>query len=146
MVTFNVNTNNDNIDPNDGVLSLREAIIEANNTPEADTIDLSNLSTLTPIDLNSSLPTITQDLTIIGNPNNFQQINGRGQFGIFRVLGATTDLTLSNLTLLNGVRQGDDAPFNRGGNLGAGGALFINQQANVVIDNVIFQGNQAIAK
>lgn len=41
MATFLVTTNSDVIDENDGLLSLREAIIEANSTAEDDTIELS---------------------------------------------------------------------------------------------------------
>ncbi|VEP16384.1 hypothetical protein H1P_4400002 [Hyella patelloides LEGE 07179] len=43
MATFNVNTNNDIVNANDGVLSLREAITAAENLPGQDTINLTSI-------------------------------------------------------------------------------------------------------
>ena len=74
---ISVTTSADNLTPNDGQCTLREAIINANNDDQsgstdcaagsdADTITFAGNDTIT---LGSQLPTITADLTIIGNGN-----------------------------------------------------------------------------
>lgn len=111
MEIFRVNTTNDVINPNDGVLSLREAIIAANATAAEDTIDISSITGT--IVLNSALPTIIEDLNIIGNGS--QNINGNNLHSIFSVDGILrTDVTISNLTVANGRARGGDG-FRGGG-------------------------------
>jgi hypothetical protein len=135
----NVFSDVDDGDPNNGLTSLREAIRLANQRRGEDTIDLTGIPTN--IFLRSSLPTITDDVTIIGSP--FTRISGGGQHQILSVSGVSTDVTISNLTLSNGVARGGNGIRGGGGGLGAGGALFINS-GDVILENVRFLDNQAI--
>jgi CSLREA domain-containing protein len=70
QATFQVTTLADVIDASDGVLSLREAIDQANATPGADTITFAESIRGGTIELTSELPTITDDVTIDGDPSN----------------------------------------------------------------------------
>jgi CSLREA domain-containing protein len=72
LTTFVVNSLGDAIDPDDGVMTLREAITSANTLPDADTIAFSipgtGVQTISPT---SALPTIVNPVTIDGttSPN-----------------------------------------------------------------------------
>ena len=158
-----VTTNADSENPNDGQLSLREAIIEAENRNNntIDIIDLSAIANQT-INLTSSLPTITEQLEIQGNNVT---INGREDttttvfipflgsrtfpitnfHQLFAIDGETpsTQIIFSDLTLRDGLAQGGDGNNGGGGGLGAGGALFINQ-GQVIADDVTFSDNRAV--
>jgi Ca2+-binding RTX toxin-like protein len=134
MATFTVNSNRDVVNPNDGVLTLREAIIEAGRSPGRDTISLSS-----DVNLFFSLPILGQgnDIDFVGNSRT---INGN-QRQIFSVAGA--DVSFQNLTLANGVAQGGNGLNGGGGGGGFGGALFVDN-GRVFVNNVRFEGNQAI--
>jgi CSLREA domain-containing protein len=134
MATFTVNTSQDGVNPNDGVLTLREAIQAAALLPGRDTIALS-----TDVNLFVSLPTVItgNDIDFVGNNRT---INGN-QNRIFAVDGA--DVSFQNLTLANGVARGGNGFNGGGGGLGAGGALFIDD-GSVFMNNITFQNNQAI--
>ncbi len=102
MANFFVTTDQDVIDPNDGVRSLREIIIDANATPEADTIFFTFANQeFFPIRLNSTL-LITEDLTINGSgATRIEASDGSRVFdftggGTFDVSGV--DLTGSTIT------------------------------------------------
>jgi Ca2+-binding RTX toxin-like protein len=127
-------TNNDH----SGIGSLRQAIIDAANTPGRDTIDLTGVTG--EIKLKSSLPTLN-----IGNDINFVDdgntiINGQGSYQIITVNGA--NVSFSGLRFTKGYAKGGDGINGGGGGLGAGGALFINQ-GNVTLNNVNFTENKA---
>ncbi|KHG41284.1 hypothetical protein OA07_12265 [Aphanizomenon flos-aquae 2012/KM1/D3] len=127
-------TNNDD----SGIGSLRQAIIDAANTPGRDTIDLTGITG--EIKLKSSLPTLNRgnDINFVDDGNTI--INGQDSYQIITVNGA--NVSFSGLTFTKGSAKGGDGINGGGGGLGAGGALFINQ-GNVTLNNVIFTDNKA---
>ncbi len=135
MATFTVNTSDDGVNPNDGVLTLREAIQAAAFLPGRDTIALSR-----DVNLFTALPDLEagNDIDFVGNNRT---ISGRNSSRIFTVNGA--DVLLQNLTLANGVARGSTGLNGGGGGGGFGGALFVNR-GNVFVNNVNFANNQAI--
>ncbi|MBD2681053.1 MULTISPECIES: DUF4347 domain-containing protein [Nostoc] len=124
------NTNDSGID------SLRQAISLANSTAGGDEIIFDITGTIT---LSSALPAITDDLKIDGD--NKITINGNQQQIL--TVGNGADVTISDLTLTNGLAKGSDGASGGGGGLGAGGALFINNNSSVLVNNVTFTNNQA---
>jgi hypothetical protein len=134
MATFTVNTSQDIVNPNDGVLTLREAIIAAAAQPGSDSIVLNSS-----VALNFVLPKLStgNDINLVGN--NFTIDGRRNQ--IFIVDGA--QFTMDGVTLANGSARGDAGLNGGGGGGGFGGALFINS-GTVKVTNSTFQGNQAI--
>jgi hypothetical protein len=128
--TFTVlNTN----DSGDG--SLRQAILDANAAAGPDVINFDPTTFGTPqtIRLQSSLPDITDDLTINGPTAAGLTISGdANNDGLFdpgdvRILSVSAgNVTLSHLTLANGLAQGADAGSS--GNTGGdarGGAIYV---------------------
>ena len=93
--TFTVMNLNDN-----GAGSLRQAIIDANATAGADTIDFQAGLTGT-ITLASALPQITQDLTINGPGADVVTVSGASAFQVFNIAGGVT-VSISGLTISNG--------------------------------------------
>jgi hypothetical protein len=84
---------------------------------------------------------INQDVNIVGTKASSTVVSGNGAYGVFQVNGGT--VTLSDLTITEGVAQGGNGKFGGGGGLGAGGGIFINN-GSVTIDRVVLTGNQAI--
>lgn len=148
----------------DGVITLREAICVANNTPEPDVIVLSPATyTLSEADNYwygpNALPPIADDITIEGNgavirrnPANSDAVLSQ-RFRFFFVSRKTlTDgiavrggadrgrLVLRDLTLLQGLAQGGSGDAG-GGGAGMGGAIF--NQGRVDLERVSFIGNTA---
>ncbi len=122
-----------------GTGSLRQAIIDAANSPGLDVIDLTEVSGT--ISLNSSLPTlnINNDTFITGN-NNIT-IDGQNRYQIIAVDGA--NVGFEGVTFKGGYAKGGNAGGGGGGGLGAGGAIFVNK-GNVAINNVTFNSNSAV--
>jgi hypothetical protein len=134
MATFTVNTFRDVVNPNDGVLSLREAVAAARISGERDTIVLA-----TNVDLDSPL-TLTQGNDIdFRNLSSFSNIDGKGN-QIFIVDGA--NVSFQNLALVNGFTRGGNGVNGGGGGGGFGGALFVNS-GTVFVNNVTFTNNRA---
>ena len=150
-------TNNSDSGPG----SLRQAILDANalNAPTGVPI-YGVASTITinpgigPITLTSGpLPLIYSNLNIVGAASG-SVLDGSSTYrGLFVSGLATTGngapavviVNISNLAIQNVVAQGGAGGSSRGGGgggLGAGGGLFVNQNANVTITNVSF-GNSA---
>lgn len=132
--------------PGNSRLSLSTALAMAN----ADTS-----GTPVVIDLTGDV-TLTGPLSPILNPN--VTINGNGHIITSmsqRIFFVGTDsanaiggnrrqaLALDNVTL-TGTATGGAGADGGGGGLGAGGALFVNQTADVTLTNVNLTGNQAI--
>lgn len=123
-----------------GNCTLREAILAANTnalvdncgagTPGSDTITfLPSLSGT--IVITSNLPLISQDLIIdVPIPSSIT-VSGNKAYHPFLVMNGVT-LNLSHLTIADGSTTG------------GGGAVFIDG-GTLVVDNVVFSGNQAIS-
>src|SRR6516164_155589 len=131
LSTFTVTNTGDS---GDG--SLRQAILDANAAAGADVInfDAAAFSTPSTIRLLSSLPDVTDDLTvngpaaarltISGDANN----SGANDDGDVRILSVSAgNVTLSYLTLTNGRARGADTPNSNSGHGGdgLGGALYV---------------------
>ena len=69
MATYTVSTTADTIDPNDGVLSLREAVAQANATVASDTIQFSAVLEGQTLTLTGGELVLSQDVTIDGDQN-----------------------------------------------------------------------------
>ncbi len=105
---YEVTTLQDYVDPNDGVLSLREAITQSNTTAELDTISFSPF--LAPagnatITLVGEL-VITQSVDIVGPTSKVLTIDANQQSRVFKIgdsnASNSQQITLSNLRLVNG--------------------------------------------
>jgi hypothetical protein len=125
LATFTV-TNLDDA----GAGSLRQAVIDANSMPGADTVDLSAVSGT--IALTSGELDITEALTIDGPGQHVLTIDAQQQSRIFNV--PTGDLTIAGLTLTGG-RTTEDFY------LGAGAAIRSNTYGNLTIDRSTISGN-----
>ncbi len=105
--------------------ALITAITDANGTPEADTICLTNSAYTFTTHHNTSngpnaLPAITSDITIIGNGATLAR-SGSNNFRFFMV-ESTGTLTLEDVTLTNG----NPGSGYRGGNIRTHGTLTLN--------------------
>ncbi len=117
--------------------TLREAILQANGTPEDDRISLETISDT--IALEAPLPPIAGNLVLVGNGDTV--ISGEKQHRVLVVNQG--DVTLQNLTVANGLASGDDGLDGAGGSAGLGGGLLIND-GTVTLSTVRFVDNQAI--
>lgn len=120
-----------------GTGSLRVAIAQSNVTPEDDLIDLSRTSGT--ISLQSSLPAITGNVFIKGNGDNI--ISGENAHRVLTVERGNVDI--KNLTIANGLAQGNDGVNGAGAAAGMGGGLYINDGV-VTLSNVSFMNNRAV--
>ena len=142
---FFVTTSQDVEDPDDGFISLREAITLSNESDSVETItfDSNVFSGPTTIEISSQLPTITDALTITGLGANLLTIDARGGgdnvldgngFRIFEVndgdSSSSIDVSISGLTLTGG----DNSDF--------GGA--ISNFENLTLDGVAIVGNRSV--
>ncbi|MDX2212444.1 MAG: DUF4347 domain-containing protein [Oculatellaceae cyanobacterium bins.114] len=114
---------------------LANAINEANKTPSRDRIFVTGNITLT-----TTLPTITSIVEVIGTGTGATINGASGVNRIFKV--SSTTANFRNLTLQNGIAQGETGISGGGGGLGAGGALFA-EFSSVEIDDVEFRNNTA---
>ncbi|MBF2029420.1 MAG: DUF4347 domain-containing protein [Oscillatoriales cyanobacterium C42_A2020_001] len=121
----------------EGKGSLRWAIAQANATPEDDVIDLSQVSGA--IALQSPLPAITGNLFIRGDSNDI--LSGENRHRVLTV--ERGDVTLSHLTIANGLAQGSAGVNGAGGAAGMGGGLLM-QDGTVTLNDVAFLNNQAV--
>lgn len=138
MTTFTVTRYDDVVDPNDNLLSVREAVTSAIASPGDDTINLNGIAQVNqPIVINSNLGRITFQ----GNGANSSGFSGQDRSQIMFVNQAT--VSFSNLGFYNGYLYGGDGQKGGGGGLGAGGAIFINR-GDVTADGVTFVANRAV--
>jgi CSLREA domain-containing protein len=133
--TFTVTTVADVVDPNDGRLSLREAISRANTTPGADTVRLPagvfGLALPGGEDQNAAGDfDVTDSLTVTGVGAGATVIDGHHLDGLFDVHGPI-DVTFNGLTLRNG------------SGAQAGGAIQ-SPIGNVTLNNVVAIRNVAV--
>jgi hypothetical protein len=99
--TFTVTTAADVVDAADGVLSLREAVAQANATSAVDTIVFGSQVQARAVALTQGHVQITGDLTIQGAYGGTQVIQGDGSDRLFDVAAGAT-ARLANLTLTGG--------------------------------------------
>ena len=99
--------------------------------------------------MSSSLPALNNgsgSIVVDGSGANNLTISGNNTRRVFFVYAG--NVTISNLNVANGLAKGGNGgadPLNGGGGgLGAGGALFVNQGANVTVQDVTFNGNSAV--
>jgi hypothetical protein len=131
--------------------TLSYAVDYANKNPGV-TINIT-----TDVSLNGPLEPLLNSMTITGNGHT---IDGNNSRRIFMVgvdndtqqnpqagqpaIGPQQDVTISGLTLKNGLAQGGNGGASGGGGgMGAGGAIFVNQTGNVTLSNVNFDNNRA---
>ena len=93
------------------------------------------------ITLASPLPIINQNLTINGAGSAGLKIDGGGTNRVFFVNSGAVNI--SNMTIQNGNATGGAGGNSAGGGLGAGGAVFVNNNAQVVLDTVNFTANKS---
>jgi hypothetical protein len=107
-VTFTVTNTNDS-----GAGSLRQAILDANASPGADTIDVTATGT---INLQSPLPPLSTDMTITapGADELTVRRDSGGEYGIFVIPSGAT-VSISGLTISNGYALWTGAPSLPGG-------------------------------
>ena len=124
--------------------SLRQVLTSANATSGASVIDLTSLSGT--IALNSPLPIITNDVTIIGPGATNLTLSGNNLYRVFFVDADGSAVTIKGLKIANGRAKGGNGgsgTFGGGGGLGAGGGIFVNSGA-VTLVGVDFENNSAI--
>jgi hypothetical protein len=122
--------------------TLRNAILLANVSGGADTIDLSGINGT--VTLTTPLPAITDSVTFQFNPTGTAGLTINGNSNRIFFVDNNASVSIANLTIQNGLAQGGAAPVGGGGGAaGLGGALFINS-GTVAIDSVTFVNNRAI--
>jgi len=127
--------------------TLRWAIGQANSAGSGTQTISIQLTGNQTISLGSDLPILDNAVGAIAIQNDSAQmvtIDGQDSHRVF--FAATGDVSISNLAITNGAAQGGTGGVGwgaGGGGLGAGGALFVNDGANVTIENVQFDGNSA---
>ena len=110
MATFTVTTASDAVNAGDGVLSLREAVAQANATAAADTILFAAGLEGQTLQLTGGQLAITRDLTIDGDANNDGSqiaLDAGGLDRHFAISGSATDVALRDLVLATGLASGD---------------------------------------
>ncbi len=141
---FTVNSTKDTTSGSGNQGTLRYCIHQANQKPgSVIAFDLPNAKDRR-ILLNTPMVPIQNDMTIDGNNAPNLVIHGRTRYTPFFVHQGT--VSIKNLTLQNGNSKGGNggrAEITGGGALGAGGASFINQNANVTFEDVNFINNRA---
>ncbi|MGE3294710.1 MAG: right-handed parallel beta-helix repeat-containing protein, partial [Geminicoccaceae bacterium] len=140
MATITVTTALDVVDAGDGALSLREAVAQANATTAADTIVFAaGLETQT-LTLTGGELVIGRDLTIDGDRNNDGLevvLSGGDNQRLLRTSGAGTDLTLQDLTMVDGhVGYGAN-----GGGIFAGGGTSVTLNGSTLESCVAADGS-----
>lgn len=131
MAQFTVTTANDVVDPNDGRLSLREAVAQANATAAADTIVFAPKLEGTTLTLTQGQLVLSQDITIDGNSNNDAKsitLSGNYNDRIFQVSGES-EATLTDLSLTKG-----QATYG-GSTYASGGALFVSSGSHLNLEH-----------
>lgn len=109
MATLTVTTNTDTVNNGNGLLSLREAVAQANATAAADTIVFAASVERQTLVLTRGELAVTRDLTIDGDGNDNGvgvTLDGGGGSRILHVSGAATDAVLADLTFRNGAVGG----------------------------------------
>ncbi|MGH8048275.1 MAG: beta strand repeat-containing protein, partial [Chthoniobacterales bacterium] len=118
--------------------TLRWAITQANANAGSSIAFTDNLGTIT---LTSALPDIIAATTILGGIGN--TVSGNNLYRIFLIDAASSTVTISGLSLVNGRARGGNGGIGGGGGLGAGGAIYVHAGA-LEVSGISLQGNSAI--
>ena len=106
MTTFTVTTTADLVDPNDGELSLREAVAQANATAAPDTIVFARSLEGQTLTLSGGELVLRQDVAIDGDAERSMAttstLSGGDATRICARAAAGTDVSLDDLTLIEG--------------------------------------------
>jgi hypothetical protein len=121
----------------DGENSLRQRILAANSNPGADTIPIEVTGT---IQLETALPTITDDVEVLGPGAGSLAVSrpGPGAFRIFSV-GSAVTASFSDLTIRNGLS-------NQGAGILSQGGLVLNRVVVTANEATSSGGTQAVAQ
>ena len=127
-----VTTNLDVVDAQDGELSLREAVEQANSIPGPDTISFDSTRFAEParIDLALGQLQATDSVSIEGTGKDRLTIDAGGASRVFEFLSMDGDLSLSRITLTGGRTVGQDINTNQSGGgirFASGGTLTLDQ-------------------
>ena len=131
--------------------SLAWAIQQAADLPGLDAIDLSEISGQTivghsfVIGADNDIQFFGAGVTIDGNVEGitvFPGITIPNSGRLFTINGA--NVSFVDLNLVNGRHQGSSGTSGKGGNLGYGGAILINNDSSVIVDRVTFENNDAV--
>ncbi|MDB5391628.1 MAG: hypothetical protein JWM11_7274 [Planctomycetaceae bacterium] len=131
LTTITVTTNLDVVNPNDQLVSLREAVATANSDPGADTIEFSPAANGT-IVLTAGALVVTDTLTIQGNGSGQTQLDARNASRVINYTGETGDLNLNNLSILNGNSEND-----------GGGGIDFQSSGALTVSHSTLTGNNA---
>ena len=145
---FTVTNGNDS-----GAGSFRQAVIDANSLNVSGATITINFNSGTAVNLTGFLQPLNAGRNgALGANNNTLVLNGNNST-VNGSLNATTGfqvlfaysgtVQVKDLTLANGLARGGRATAG-GGGAGLGGGLFVNNHANVTLDNVKFQDTRAI--
>ena len=133
-----VTTPLDTLDPNDGQLSLREAIIEANTQPGDDTVTLGEGTftlSIAGIDEDASATgdlDITDNLTLVGAGADRTIIDADSLDRVLHILGGAS-VSISGVTIRGGLDRSD---------IGKGGGI-LNSQSDLIITESQIQENES---
>ncbi|MCA9184286.1 MAG: hypothetical protein R3E01_00590 [Pirellulaceae bacterium] len=145
LATFVVTTNQDTVDADDGVVSLREAIAMANSQAGEDRIEFDlGSDAATTIRLDFGELTLTDAATIIGPGPALLTIDAQQQSRIFDIASTEGDYQFERLMLVNGapsVPPFSWPPIPRS-EVG-GGAIRSITTGNLALENCVFQHNVA---
>ena len=124
MATFTVTTTADVVNSSDGVLSLREAISQANATAAADTIVFSSNIAGATIALTQGELSVNRNLIIDGNANGGPgiTIDAQAASRVLSIAAGSASVSLDHLTLTNGNSAGGD-----------GGGVFVGSRASLTL-------------
>ena len=135
LATFTVTTFNDVVDAGDGVLSLREAVIAANDNSEADTIVLA---------------AGTYDLTISGTGAAAGDLNIKSTIAIqgagtqeTSIAGAASGFDSRLFSVNNGANLTLQGMTVEGGSVSSGAAVFVFSEGSLEATDVVFRDNHS---
>src|SRR5262249_24753043 len=86
---------------------------------------------------------ITDVLTINGPGSNDLTVSGAGTTRVFAISGATTSVTITKLTIADGLAKGDTVPDGAFGPVTLGGGS-LNQGGHLSLTQVVMKNNQVV--